>query len=180
MDIIACVMNEQRMAKRFFDRYKKNKDINIINSIEDKGGLTSLDKIFCAWKETIQDSSIDFIIKNENLDENKINVIFIPYSGLAYLVMKDKFLNNNVNHYCIAIFQEKIVTKVRTNELFNLYISNRFNPTFGIFKEFFSNITGNELIDDPIYYNFFSKELKENKVTNLSENINQYIIMTAN
>ena len=146
--VILCVNNQPYVAQAFFNQFENTLGIHIVRNTT--GKISDYNLAFTQWKTTVDDKDINNYITNADISDTDINIVYIPYDALLYLIAKDRKEQNKDISYCIASVIEPYKTKVISTHLYNFYIDSKFKADIGLFKDFFNDNIGNELL----YSNF--------------------------
>ena len=142
--VILCINNQPYVAQAFFNQFENTPGINIIQNHADK--ISDYNLAFAQWKTYIDDTEINNYISNADISDTDINIAYITYDALLYLIAKDRKEQNKDISYCIASVVEPYKTKVISSHLYNFYIDSKFKAGIGLFKDFFDENTDNELL----------------------------------
>ena len=144
--VILCINNQPFVAQAFFNQYKNSSDIHIIRN--NTGKLPDYKLAFTQWKTNVDDKEVNNYIANEAISDTGINIAYITYDALLYLIAKDRKEQNKDITYCIASVVEPYKTKIISSHLYNFYIDSKFKVGISLFKDFFDENTDNELLYD--------------------------------
>ena len=142
--VILCVNNQPYVAQAFFNQFENTAGINIVRN--STGKISDYNLAFTQWKTPVDDKDINNYIANGDISDTDINIVYIPYDALLYLIAKDRKEQNKDISYCIASVIEPYKTKVISTHLYNFYIDSKFKADIGLFKDFFNDNIGNELL----------------------------------
>ena len=133
LNVIFVVTNEPNIAKMYFDKYIATESIEIVNpNISPDLGL-DISSSLVGWVEENSFNTLLNFIPRSKFKENKYNIVFTPYSGLAYAVLRMHAGFEDINSLVVCI-NEKVPTQAVTNHKFNILLNGKFIPAFKFFK----------------------------------------------
>ena len=172
--VIFVVTNEPRIAGQYFAKYKDIDKINIITENITNDINANIDSCVSAWiEETSLSTNLHFITESD-FDITKINVVFLPYSGLAYTILKSRVYDIELATSVVCI-NEKIATQASVLSQFNVLLNGKYYPPFSFFIE--------NLIDNGLKSSIFDETLnllREDKIKFIPEDYKVLLGQIAN
>jgi hypothetical protein len=166
MNVILAVTNQQFVAEAFFSQYYPQKYLS--RPITNQGNSPGLDYAFAEWKTIVDGEEVLNWIAESSLSE-PYNVVYIPYQAFACVVYRERLLERRENRFVIAAMHEKFSTPIINRELFNLLLDTKYKPGFSLFKELFTDMDHNILLDPE--YDIIMEDIEAGNIALLSDNI---------
>ena len=144
MKIFLVVCNNTFIAQSYFKAISKNEDINVPGLITSDELTIPHEKIFSCWKDNLNNKY--YYYRNDSLDPNRYNIVYVPFAGLVYTYLADKLFKSN-NRYTVISINESYNTRLVNLGLYNILMYSRFTAfPKEILKQIVDNTTENNLI----------------------------------
>lgn len=140
---ILVVANEISFAKSYLSFLNTSTEANVLETQLYFPDDTR--KIVCSWKTIGADIESCFV--KSDLQEDKYNVMFMPFTGFAHLLIKDRSEENTNDRYGIVCVKEAVSTPLLPRMLYHLYLDMKYKPRMKDLENMFID-EGNCLLEE--------------------------------
>ena len=145
-NFLMVVTNEDSIARSQMNYLASYENIGTVDPYEfDITDENSINSAISAWKSIKTDEVMNKFINIGNCI-NTYNIIYVPFAGFCYTVMKDRFEHNTDNKYALVSIKERFQSLIVTNGLYNIYLDSRKQIPASIITEMIDNMNGNQFL----------------------------------
>lgn len=145
-NFLMVVTNEEYIARSQMNYLTSYENIGTVEPLElDLDNEEYVNSSVSAWKTITTDETLNKYI-NMNNCINDYNIIYVPFAGFCYTVLKDRFENNIENKYAIISIKERFQSSIVSNGLYNIYLDSRKQIPASIIIDLVNNINGNQFL----------------------------------